>query len=203
MADGLLVCFLFGMTLAAAVGPIALLIINTGLSRGLSAALAAGLGAATADLLFALLAFTVGAMLLPSLQAYREELQWVSALVLVLLGLWMILSALRARGDALRAAAPARASGPFLSTLLLTMVNPLTIILFAGFATQQLGVGDSPQSPVFLAIALFLGSLTVQSALALGGAALARVITDNRARLWLNGLSGGAIAIFGIRGLLT
>ena len=64
LADGFLQSFLFGVTLAAAVGPIALLIVNYGISRGFRAAFAAGCGAAVADLLYAMLAFVAGAQLL-------------------------------------------------------------------------------------------------------------------------------------------
>src|SRR6266550_1795694 len=57
--------FLLGMAAAYAiaipVGPIAVLILRTGVRRGLRAAAAAGAGAATADLLFATIAMLFGA----------------------------------------------------------------------------------------------------------------------------------------------
>jgi len=57
--------FLLGMAAAYAiaipVGPIAVLILRTGVSRGLRAAAAAGAGAATADLIFATGAMLFGA----------------------------------------------------------------------------------------------------------------------------------------------
>src|SRR5437773_12567704 len=57
--------FLLGMAAAYAVavpvGPIAVLILRTGVRRGVRAAAAAGAGAATADLLFATIAMLFGA----------------------------------------------------------------------------------------------------------------------------------------------
>ena len=198
MANNLLACLLFGLTLAAAVGPIALLIINTGLTTGVGAAMAAGLGAATADLIYALLAFTLGSLLLPTLSLYEHELQFGSAWMLIALGIWMIWRAVHAGQNPLPAARSAPASGPFLSTLLLTLVNPLTIVLFASFAAQRLDSNIGLGLAAGMAVALFLGSLLVQWTFAIGGAALATVIKGHGARLCLNGLSGLGIALFGV-----
>src|SRR2546426_7956328 len=71
--------FLLGMAAAYAiaipVGPIAVLILRTGVRRGLRAAAAAGAGAATADLIFATIAMLFGAaasgFLAPILPAAR------------------------------------------------------------------------------------------------------------------------------------
>ena len=48
---------------------------------------------------------------------------------------------------------------------------------------------------------VFAGSLMVQTVFALGGAALARVLSDWRWQRLLNGLSGAAIAAFGLHGM--
>jgi len=204
LADGFLQSFLFGATLAAAVGPIALLIVNYGMSRGFRAAFAAGCGAAVADLLYALLAFIAGAQLLAWLADKQDGFRRVSSLVLILLGLWMMW---RARAPhvtqqpvAEAATATASAQRPFLTTLLLTIVNPLTVLVFAGFA-GQLPLGGSVRAAAVLALAVFAGSLMVQTAFALGGAAMARVLRNPGWQRLLNGLSGAAIAAFGLHGM--
>ena len=97
--------FLFGVTLAIAVGPIALLIINTALQQGMRAGFSCALGATAADLLFALIAFHAADQLLPVLQAYARPLQWAAALVLVGFALHMLHGLYRNRGGAV---APAR-----------------------------------------------------------------------------------------------
>jgi threonine/homoserine/homoserine lactone efflux protein len=199
---------MFGLTLAAAVGPIALLIVNYGISRGFRAAFAAGCGAAVADLLYAMLAFIAGAQLLAWLADKQEEFRRLSSLVLLLLGLWMMWRAGAphvthepvAGVEAAGATAGTDAKRPFLATLLLTIVNPLTVLVFVGFA-GQLPLGGSQRAAVVLALAVFAGSLMVQTVFALGGAALARVLSDSRSRRLLNGLSGLVIAAFGIHGV--
>jgi threonine/homoserine/homoserine lactone efflux protein len=197
LADGFLQSFLFGVTLAAAVGPIALLIVNYGISQGFRAAFAAGCGAAIADLLYALLAFIAGAQLLAWLADAQDEFRRLSSLVLILLGFWMLW---RAWAPRVTQQTIAVAQRPFLTTLLLTIVNPLTVLVFVGFA-GQLPLGGSVRVAVLLALAVFAGSLVVQTGFALGGAALARVLSNPNWQHLLNGLSGAAIAVFGFHGL--
>lgn len=204
ISDGLLQSFLFGATLAAAVGPIALLIVNYGISLGFRTAFAAGCGAAVADLLYAMLAFGAGAQVVAWLADKQDEFRRLSSLVLILLGLWMLWRAWAVRAVqapvARTAPMPADAARPFLTTLLLTIVNPLTVLVFVGFA-GQLPLGGSLRAAGVLALAVFAGSLVVQTAFALGGAGLARVLSNSRWQRLLNGLSGAAIAAFGFHGL--
>ncbi len=195
---------MFGLTLAAAVGPIALLILNYGVSRGFRTAFAAGCGAAGADFIYALLAFAAGAQIVSWLAGNEAGFRRVSSLVLILLGLWMLWRAC-SPGVARRPAAgtvpsAADAARPFTTTFLLTLVNPLTVLVFASFA-GQLPLGGSPGAAAALALAVFAGSLMVQTGLALGGAALARVLSNPRWQRLLNGLSGAIIAAFGVYGV--
>jgi threonine/homoserine/homoserine lactone efflux protein len=204
LADGILRSFLFGLTLAAAVGPIALLILNYGVSRGFRTAFAAGCGAAVADLLYALLAFAAGAQIVAWLAGNEAGFRRSSSLVLILLGLWMLWRAWAARvvppPGTIAAPPPADAARPFTTTLLLTIVNPLSVLVFAGFA-GQLPLGGSLGAALVLALAVFAGSLMVQTGFALGGAALARVLSNPRWQRLLKGLSGTVIAAFGVYGV--
>ena len=82
--------FAFGVVVAGAIGPIALLIFGTGARQGFGAGAFAGLGAALADLLYALAAFTAGALLLPLLVAHERAIGIGCALLLVGLGATML-----------------------------------------------------------------------------------------------------------------
>jgi threonine/homoserine/homoserine lactone efflux protein len=174
----LLEAFLFGMTLAVAIGPIALLILGQSAAHGFPVGFRCGLGAALADLTFALVAFTAGHLVAPLLARHETAVRLVSGGVLALFALAMIRSGWRAlctRASPEAARAPG-ASRAFLTTYSLTLVNPMTILIFAGFAGGLAGRGleRSAGESVALALAIFAGSGIVQTLLAAGGANLGR-----------------------------
>jgi threonine/homoserine/homoserine lactone efflux protein len=88
MAAELAKSFLFGVTVAAAFGPIALLIVSHGMRDGFKPAAAAGLGAALADLAYAGVAFSLGAVALAALARYESALKLAAALALLGFGAW-------------------------------------------------------------------------------------------------------------------
>lgn len=193
--------FVFGATLAAAIGPIALLIIRISAVDGLGRGLRASLGAAIADLTFAVAAFAGGYALTSALESQRAVLGAIGSTVLVVFGLWMALQALRSRGAA-RSPAKHVLSAPFLQTFALTIVNPLGVILFMGLAVQ-FPAASSFAVISLLCLCVFAGSLVVQVGLALGGSLLARLTNDARWLAALNLVSGLGVAAFGIAGLVA
>jgi threonine/homoserine/homoserine lactone efflux protein len=200
MLEGVARSFAFGATLAAAVGPIAVLILNYGIRSGLRQAVAAGFGAALADFTYALTAFSIGSILLGRLTRYEQALRVVSALILVALGTWVAARAVRSVHNRLDLQASDDVSRPLLTTFMLTMVNPLTIVFFTTFATQ-LPVRSSTTAAVAFALSLFLGSLMIQMVFAAGGATLSRYISRPASIRAINVASGVAIAAFGLAGL--
>ena len=74
------------MSIAAPVGPIALLLIWIGLNHRLCAAFAAALGVALADLSYAALALAAGSGLLALLHAHDGVIRLASSGVLTVLG---------------------------------------------------------------------------------------------------------------------
>jgi threonine/homoserine/homoserine lactone efflux protein len=186
---------LFGLTIAAPVGPIALLLVHIGLNHRISAALLAALGVAAADLTYALIALTMGAGLSSALSAHRWELQLFSSLLLFALGIWLAQKALRSTHSG-----PLDEPAPSLVRLyLLTLANPLTIVLFVAFAGQLHATGVAEIGVD--AACLFAGSLAVQAAYAAFGSMLQRWLTDAPAVRRFNVASGAAIALFGLYGL--
>lgn len=189
----------FGLAVAASIGPIALLIIGTAASRGLRPGCHAALGAALADLVYALLAFSAGALILPLLVAQATAIRIGAAAVLIGFSISMMLRSVAARDGS--PAAP-RAAGAMLPTFLLTLVNPLTLVVFAGFV-PQLPLAGSLATAAWLALGLFLGSLSVQLALAFSGSLLGAAL---QGRGWQRSISlAGAtgILLFGLAGLFS
>ncbi len=192
--------FLFGATLAAAVGPIALLIMHYGVMAGWRTALASGVGAACGDLTYALIAFTTGTLVLEWLFPYAEILRMLSSLLLVGCGLRMVMKSFMVRSTSHTSNALPRRGGPFLLTYFLTLVNPLTIVVFLGFSAQWKSHGNISQA-VWRALWVFSGSLLVQLVYAVSGASLGTVLKNPRVIQGMNLLSGMAIVLFGVLGM--
>lgn len=187
--------FLFGITIAIAIGPIALLIVNASINRGMKAGLACGAGAAFADFTFALCAFLAGQTLLAPLETQRGRISEFAALFLCGLGAWLAWQAWRRR-DALHVAQGVRDPG-FLGTWLVTLANPLTVLLFtAWLGSRRMSV--SPTDSFLLALAVFSGSLLVQSALVLSGGALRPLLARPGTLFAANLLSAAGIVAIGV-----
>lgn len=190
--------FVFGVIVSGTVGPIALLIFGTGARQGFATGALAALGAALADFLYALLAFLLGALVLPVLVEHRHAIDVACALLLIAFGAWMMISQLR-QGPA--PTAPTSGTRVFLPVFLLTALNPMTLVIFAGFV-PQLPVAGSPLVATGLALALGAGSVTVGAGFAAAGAALGKAMPGERGRRAVSLAAAAGILAFGILGLV-
>lgn len=189
--------FVFGVIVSGTVGPIALLIFGTGARQGFTAGALAALGAAFADFLYALGAFLLGALILPFVAGHRAAIDTGCALLLVGFGGWMLFAQLGARGAT---EVPKPAARLFLPTFLLTFLNPITLVIFAGFV-PQLPVAGSLAMAGFLAISLGAGSAMVGFGFAGAGAALGKALPSERARRAVSAAAATGILAFGLYGL--
>ncbi len=189
--------FLFGLTIAAAIGPIALLIMNYGIRFGPWAGLRSGAGAASADFLYALAALFAGVAITAAIGPRRVVFEVAAAGILIAYAVFMWTAAWKSTGEA--RSKPARPR-PYLTTLGLTVFNPLTVIVFLGFAggaPSHVSIGELLLTAAMVA----LGSLLVQSIIALGGAGLGRLLASPAWLRRLNLASAAGIAAFGLWGL--
>ncbi|HSD76914.1 MAG TPA: LysE family transporter, partial [Solirubrobacteraceae bacterium] len=143
-----------GLAVAVPLGAIGALVVDLGLRHGTRTALAAGLGVATVDASYALLAVTAGASLAATLTGARDAIHVLSAAVLGLIALVLLRRAARARraaatGTAGALRAPPAAHGVYARFVALTAVNPLTLATFAAVtaglpAAGATGLGLGP-----------------------------------------------------------
>jgi threonine/homoserine/homoserine lactone efflux protein len=146
-----------GLSIAAPVGPIGLLVIQRTLRHGVPVGLATGLGAAAADASYgAVGAYGVSA-LIGALQGARAPLALLGGAFLLWLA-WRTWQAAPATQCAQGAAAPALWQS-FAGTFLLTLSNPATILSFVAIFGALAGQG-APATP-----ALMVGGVLVGSAL--------------------------------------
>jgi len=165
--------FLLGVAAAYAiaipVGPIAVLILRTGVRRGLRAAAAAGAGAATADLVFATIAMLFGAAASGFLAPILPAARIVAAVALAVIAVRGLLAAPEPLE---RETGATRTGNTYLLFLGLTMLNPPTVIYFVTLAIALPEVSADLASRAAFVVGAFLASLSWQEVLAVGGAML-------------------------------
>jgi threonine/homoserine/homoserine lactone efflux protein len=146
-----------GFTIAAAVGPIALLCIRRTLAEGRLVGLVSGMGVATADA-------TYGAIAAFGLTAITNLLvDWRRVLGIVGGGflLWLAWRTLRSvPGEAATGGTSGRRGLPaaYLSTLGVTLTNPMTILSFAALFVGLGVTGGDAAGAASLTLGVFAGS---------------------------------------------
>jgi threonine/homoserine/homoserine lactone efflux protein len=145
-----------GVIIAAQFGAVSVLLVETAVAGGPRLGVAAGMGVATADFLFAVVATAAGGAAQSALEGHETEVRLVAAAVLAAIALHGLLAyARRGEGPAPAAAAHRTHYARFLA---LTAVNPLTIVSFAAIAAA-LSFGG-PAAAAAFAVGVGVGSAT-------------------------------------------
>jgi arginine exporter protein ArgO len=197
-----------GYGIAVPVGAIGVLIAGLSARTSLRIGAAAGMGAATADGIYALIAVAGGAAVAGVIAPVEIPLRWVGAAVLLALAGWTAWGALRQPGVAAGATRPgvtardgwpATAFRAYAGVLALTMLNPATVIYFAALVLGSGGAGGG----VWFVTGAFLASASWQLLVAGGGSLIGRVLTGDRGRLITTLVSSTVIAVLAISLLIT
>jgi threonine/homoserine/homoserine lactone efflux protein len=190
-----------GFSLALPVGPIALLCVRRTLARGPASGVASGMGAATADGVYGLIAVFGITFISNFLFNHHIILRLIGGGILCYLGIRIFLSMPRENptsGDE---------NGlvhDYVSALLLTFTNPMTVVAFAAIFAAA-GVGETHGN--YLGAAVLVAGVVLGSALwwlVLSGAVSwfhGRV--NGRVLRFVNRVSGTLIAGFGLIVLLS
>ena len=194
---------IIGFFIAAPIGPIGALCIQRTLSKGLIYGLLSGLGAATADGTYGLIAGFGLTFISSFLIGQQLWIRLIGGVFLLYLGLRTILSkpaqreqATTIKGENLLAA--------YVSTLFLTLTNPLTILSFAAIFAG-IGAGGANRSYIsaaVLVLGVFLGSALWWVILS-SGVSILRTKLNTQALRWVNRISGAIIITFGVLALLS
>ncbi|MGZ8513814.1 MAG: LysE family translocator [Candidatus Limnocylindrales bacterium] len=192
--------FVLGFTIAAAVGPISLLVIRRTVAEGQVVGLASGLGVATADGTYgAIAAFGLGAITQALVDA-RHVLGLVGGVFL----LWLAWKTARAEPHD-PAVVPRRRGGlvgAYLSILGLTLTNPMTILSFGAlFAGLGIASGQAADAAL-VTLGVLLGSGAWWVLLTAAVSVLRARVTTTWIRR-INLASGIAIAAFAVVAIWT
>lgn len=192
---------LIGFSVAAIVGPIGLLCIQRTLEKGFLYGFVTGLGAATADATYGSIAGFGLTALAAVLIGQQHWVRLIGGLFILYMGIRTFF-----RKPAQQAATVATARGHFsayVSTLLLTLTNPQTILSFAAiFAGLGVGIGSGGVLTALIVIGGVFAGSALWWLLLSGGLSILRRRVTPRWLVWINRIAGGMILIFGVFTLL-
>jgi arginine exporter protein ArgO len=165
-----------GYGIAVPVGAISVLIVLTAARESFRQGVAAGLGAASADLIYATVAVVAGAALSRHLHGLEHELHLSGGIILALIAARGLVRALGAKPteehdlELQPLATYARFVG-------LTLINPLTVIYFASIVLGS-SAGLALESAIVFVAGVGLASASWQTLLATTGATAGRALVD-------------------------
>lgn len=190
--DGVLI----GFAASVPLGPIGVLCIQRTLQRGRLAGFVSGLGAATSDTLYAIIAgFSISYVV-----AFIEEqffwLQIFGALILILLGVYIFRSnpAVQLRKQKRRKSSLLH---DYVSTFLITISNPLAVFLFIAFfaSFRTVNPNNGILGQLVLIGGVFMGAATWWLLLT-SIVSLFRSAVNLRRLYWINKIAGAVIIVF-------
>jgi len=188
---------LVGIVIAVPVGPVGILCIRRTILDGRLAGLFSGLGAATADSVFGIIAGFGLTVISDSLFYYQDFLRIGAAAFLLYVGI----SSLMSDPDAKRRSDndPEGLFGDFASTFVLTITNPVTILSFIaifgaiGFTGEEATLGHA----AILVAGVWCGSFMWWLGL-IAATGVLRLTFKRRHLVWINRGSGGILVFAGV-----
>jgi threonine/homoserine/homoserine lactone efflux protein len=183
-----------GLAISAPVGPVNVLCISRTITRGRSAGIVSGLGAAAADTIYGSIAgfsisFVIGWMI-------REKfwIRLIGGLLLIAIGAIYYFK----RPKSLKDNAGDSAGSDIATTFLLTLTNPTTTLSFlAVLAILGLGEGRPMSLTLFLVLGIFVGAMVWWTLLAVISGHYRQRFNDH-AVVWMNRIAAFAIGGFGL-----
>jgi threonine/homoserine/homoserine lactone efflux protein len=191
---------LVGMIIAIPVGPVGVLCIRRTILHGRLAGFVSGMGAATADAMFGIIAGFGLTVVSDWLFDYQDWLRIGGAAFLLYIGISAFFHDPLKRTQSQRD--PESLVADFASTFALTITNPITILAFLaifagiGFTGNKATLG----SAAILVLGVWVGSLLWWAGLT-AGAGVLRLSFRHNHLVWINRGSGGILVLSGV-GLL-
>lgn len=181
MINGFLEGLVAGFGIAIPFGPISVLIIDTSIRNGLLHGLAAGMGAASVDFIFAAISTIAGAVVASAITPYSSIVRMLSALFLIVLGLWGLRKIVRpTQPGKTQPQSPTNLFKTYFTMFALTSLNPITVAYFTALILRK-NPDEALYSGELLLFILGAGiaSLSWQSFLAVTGYSLEKKFSAN------------------------
>ncbi len=191
---------LVGLVIAVPAGPVGVLCIRRTLLNGRLVGFISGVGAATADAMFGIIAGFGLTFISDTLLGYQDWLRIAGAAYLLYIGVTALYS--DPPTQSVEPKDPDTLVADFISTFALTITNPVTILAFLaifagiGFAGEEATLGRA----AIMVLGVWLGSLLWWAGLSTGAGVL-RLSFQRHHLVWVNRGSGG-ILVFSAVALL-
>ena len=187
---------LVGIIIAVPVGPVGILCIRRTLLHGRLAGFMSGLGAATADAVFGIIAAFGLTFVSELLLDYQDWLRLGGGAFLLIIGFKALGGDPLGRPQAQRD--PEGLLADYATTFALTITNPITILAFLAIfaAIGFTGQGATLGGAAILVLGVWLGSLLWWAGLTVG-AGMLRLSFQRRHLVWIARGSGGILAACG------
>jgi len=188
---------LVGVVIAVPVGPVGILCIRRTILDGRLAGLFSGLGAASADSVFGIIAGFGLTVVSDWLFDYQDFLRIGAAAFLLYVGIHSLMSdpVARRRSDA----DPEGLFGDFASTFVLTITNPVTILSFLAIFGA---IGFTGEEATLLHAAVLVAGVWCGSFLwwigLIAATGLLRMTFQRQHLVWINRGSGGILVFAGV-----
>jgi len=186
-----------GFSIAAPVGPIGILCIRRSLTKGHLSGFITGMGAASADVVYGVIAAFGLTFISSFLVDQQLWLKIIGMIFLFYLGIKTFLEKPQEKNDG-----KTKSNGLFsdyLSTFFLTIINPMTILAFAA-VFAGLGLGETSGNYIsasILVLGVFIGSALWWIILSNGVGVFRKKIKSN-ILVWVNRISGSIIIGFAL-----
>jgi arginine exporter protein ArgO len=194
----LLAGLLAGYAVALPLGAIGSYLITLTARSSLRIGVAAALGVAVMDGIYALLAVLGGTAAAAALAPLAGPLRWSAVVVLLLLAGRAVLTVRAApAGGPVEPLPPRRPVAVFGQFVALTAINPPTLISFTALVIgARLGSSGEPAARALFVLGTFTASVSWQLVLAAAGALLGRLLSSRRAVLGY--ASAGLLAVLAL-----
>jgi threonine/homoserine/homoserine lactone efflux protein len=196
---------LAGLLVSMPLGPIGVVLIQRTMNKGFASGIISGLGVATADTLFAIIASFGLTFITNFFIKEMTAFTVIGSIILFVMGIRMFKSNPAQYFNASRKIEGNNQFSDFISMFLLTITNPMTVFIF-GTVFTILGLGilhDDRRSALIVTIGIYFGA-TLWWLILSSGINLFRHKINLKSLHWLNRITGTVIIIiaFGIIGSL-
>ncbi len=187
-----------GIAVSAPLGPIGVLCIQRTMNKGFMSGFISGMGAAAADIVYAVIAGFSITLIKDFLEANQMPIRIIAGFFLIFVGVKIFMSnpakqirKLRAKGN--------RYFTDFATSFLVTVSNPITILAFGALFTGFNTVEQGTDTIVIIALiaSVFIGALLWWLCL-IAIVSIVRRKIRLRNLLWINRITGALIVVFAV-----